>query len=56
MVVKNASFGYSDEETYAKNCCLGGKLDFEMGDAKHHVFSLKKHIKRKKFSRAKRAF
>ena len=38
LVVENASFGHSDEETYAKNCCLGGKLDFEMGNAKYVVF------------------
>ena len=56
MVVENASFGHSDEETHAKNCCLGGKLDFEMANAKYHVFSLKTHIKKNKFSRAKRAF
>ena len=40
LVVKNASFGHSDEETYAKNWCLGGKSDFEMADAKYVVFFL----------------
>ena len=54
--MKNASFGHSDEEIHAKNCCLGGKLDFEMGNAKDVVFSFKKHMKGGKFSRAKRAF
>ena len=56
MVVENASFGHSDEGTYAKNCCLGGKLDFEMGGAKYHVFSLKKPLKGKKNPGAKRPF
>ena len=56
MVVENATFGHSDEETYAKNCCLGGKFDFEMANAKYVVFPWKKHIKGEKFRGAKRPF
>ena len=54
--MKNASFGHSDEETYAKNCCLGGKFDFEMANAKYVLFLWEKYMKGKKIPGAKRPF
>ncbi len=36
--VKKATFCNSDEGTYAFYCRLGGKIDFELGDAKYILF------------------